>query len=137
MAARRGNEGRGYAKTRKTERMMIRWMCGDKKASAELLSWLDIDCVSVVVRRSRLRWFGHVERKQPDDWVSACRHIVVESVKGRSRGRPRKPWRECVEEDMSKLKLRVVDTQDRAVWRNGILGSRLTRAVARKNDVKR
>ena len=50
-------------------------MCGvrlsDKKASAELLSQLDIDSVSVVIRRVRLRWFGHVERKQPDDWVSA------------------------------------------------------------------
>ena len=62
----------------RTERMMIRWMCGvrlsDRKASAELLSRLGIESVSVVVRRGRLRWFGHVERKQPDDWVSACRH---------------------------------------------------------------
>ena len=125
----------------RTERMMIRWMCGvrlsDRKASAELLSRLDIESVSVVVRRGRLRWFGHVERKQSDDWVSACRHIVVESVKGRGRSRPRKTRRECVEEDMSKLKLCVKDTQDRAVWRYGILGKRLTRAVARKNDVKR
>ena len=94
--------------------------------------------MSQVVRHGRLRWFGHVERKKrPDDWVSACRHIVVESVTGRGRGRPRKTWRECVEEDMSKLKLSVEDTQDRAVWRNGILGNRQTRAVARKNDVKR
>ena len=61
--------------------------------------------------------------QQPDDWVSACRHIEVESVKGRGRGRPRKTWRECVEEDMSKLKLSVKDIQDRAVWRNGILGN--------------
>ena len=42
----------------RTERMMIRWMCGvrmsDKKASVELLSLLDIECVSVVVRRGRL-----------------------------------------------------------------------------------
>ena len=40
-------------------------MCGvrlsDKKASAELLSRLDIESVSVVVRRGRLRWFGHVD----------------------------------------------------------------------------
>ena len=77
----------------RTEMMMIRWMCGvrlsDKKASAELLSRLDIESVSetVVVRRGRLRWFGHVEHKQPDDWVSACRHIVVASVKGRGLGR--------------------------------------------------
>ena len=30
-----------------------------------------------VVRRGRLRWFGHVERKSEDDWVSACRNVVV------------------------------------------------------------
>ena len=38
----------------RTERMMVRWMCGvrlsDRKASAELLSRLDIESVSVVVR---------------------------------------------------------------------------------------
>ena len=87
----------------RTDRMMIRWMCGlrlrEKKASAELLSRLDIESVSVVVRRGRLRWCGHVKRKQPDDWVSAFKHIVVESVKGRGRSGPRKTWRECVEED--------------------------------------
>ena len=38
---------------------------------------------------------------------------------------------------MAKLNLSVMDTHDRAVWRNGILGNRLTRAVARKNDIKR
>ena len=69
----------------RTERMMMIWLCGvrlsDKKAGAELLSRLDIESVSVVVRRGRLRWFGHVKRKQPDDWVSARRHIVVESVR--------------------------------------------------------
>ena len=36
-----------------TKRMMIRWMCGvklsDRKASAELSSWLDIESVSDVV----------------------------------------------------------------------------------------
>ena len=36
---------------------------------------------------------------------------------------------------MSKLKLCVEDTQDRAVWRNGILGNRLTRAIARKTTL--
>ena len=51
---------------------------------------MDNESISVVVRHGRLKWFGHVERKQPDDWESACRHIVVESVKGRGRGRPRK-----------------------------------------------
>ena len=63
--------------------------------------------------------------------------MVVESVNGKGRGRPRKTWRHCVDKDMAKLNLSVMDTQDHAVWRNGILGNRLTHAVPRKNDVKR
>jgi hypothetical protein len=44
-------------KLERTERTMIRWMCGvklsDRKANAELLSRLLIESVSAVVRRSR------------------------------------------------------------------------------------
>ena len=29
------------------------------------------------MRRGRLRWFGHVERKEVGDWVSACRNLEV------------------------------------------------------------
>ena len=61
--------------------------------------------------------------------------MVVESVKGKGRGRPRKTWRQCVDEDMTMLNLSVMDTHDCMVWRNGILGNRLARAVARKNDI--
>ena len=69
-------------------------MCGvnpsDRKANVELLSRLGIESISAIVRRGRLRWFGHVERKEPDDWVSACRSMVVECVKDRGRGRQSK-----------------------------------------------
>ena len=27
-----------------------------------------------VVRRGRLRWFGHVERKADEDWVKKCQY---------------------------------------------------------------
>ena len=57
--------------------------------------------------------------------------MVVESVKGRGHGRPRKMWRQCIDEDMAKLNLCVMDTHDRAVWRNGILGNRLESVLQR------
>ena len=34
-----------------------------------------------MVRHGRLRGFGHVERKNEDDWVSACRNVVVAGVR--------------------------------------------------------
>ena len=114
----------------RTERMMIRWMCGvtlkERKCSEELLDRLGIESIAEVVRRGRLRWFGHVERMSADSWVSACREITIEGSRGRGRGR--KTWRECVVDDMKRLRLRKEDAQDRALWRRAILGDRLTRA---------
>ena len=50
-----------------------------------------------------MRWFGHLERKSVDDWVSACRGLVVEGTRG--RGRSRKTWEQCVRDDMKLLGL--------------------------------
>ena len=65
--------------------MMVRWMCGvtlkDRKSSAELLDLPSVVGVGDMVRRGRLRWFGHVERKMhasADDWVSKCRFWEVD-----------------------------------------------------------
>ena len=40
--------------------------------------WRDVS-VADVVRRDRLRLFGHLEGRNVDDWVSACRKVVVTS----------------------------------------------------------
>ena len=114
----------------RTERMMVRWMCGvtlkDRKRSEDLLVRLGIESVAEVVRRSRLRWFGHLERMSTDNWVSACREINIAGLRGRGRGR--KTWQECVGEDMKRLGLTRETAQDLAVWRRAILENRLTRA---------
>ena len=51
---------------RQNDLAMISWMCSIKKndnvCSHSLLSKLDIRDVEVVLRISRIRWFGHVER---------------------------------------------------------------------------
>lgn len=122
----------------RTERMMVRWMCGvslkDKRHSEELLKWLGIESVLEVVRRSRLRWFGHVERMCTDNWVSACREIKVVGSNGPGRGR--KTWRECVVDDMRRLGLSRELAQDRIMWRGAISGKRLTCVQARTHGRK-
>ena len=89
---------------RRAERMMIKWMCGvtlkDRCKSEELRKRLDIEEVADVVRKRRLRWFGHLKRKDDGDWVSACRNMVVPGNVG--KGRPRKRWRDVVEDDLKK-----------------------------------
>jgi len=39
-----------------------------------------------------LRWYGHVLRKEDNDWVKKCMEYEVEGT--RPRGRPKKTWRE-------------------------------------------
>jgi len=118
---------------------MIRWMCGvtlkDGKTSEELRERLDVVSVSKRVRQNRLRWFGHVERKDEDDWISACRDLSVAGEK--RRGRRRTTWKECVADDMRKMELRREDAQDRVLWKNSILGNRPTRASAETRTLKR
>ena len=118
----------------RTERMMIRWMCSvslrDRVPTDELRGRLNIESISELVRRARLRWFGHVERKEQGDWVSACRNVVVEGNKPRGRGR--KTWKECVRKDMRDLGLHKDDAQNKLKWRNGIWGKRPTRASMEK-----
>src|ERR1043165_128508 len=114
--------------------MMVRWMCGvtfkNKKSSEELREYLGIESVTDVMRRGRLRWFEHIERKSKDDWVLACTYI--EFVGDRNRSRGKKTWRECVNDDMKKLGLKKEEEQDRLAWRRGILGKRLTLASTEK-----
>jgi len=53
----------------------------------ELLGRLAVEDVVEVVRRGRLPWFGHVERKSRDDWVKTCRDLVMEGTQRKGSGR--------------------------------------------------
>ena len=81
----------------RTERIMTRWMCRvslkDRKRSVDLYSLLGVQSVADVVRHGKLRWFGHLERRSVDDWVSACRKMEVAGA--RCKGRNRKTWGVC------------------------------------------
>ena len=108
----------------RTERMMVRWMCGvslkDRKQSVDLYSLPGVQSVAEVVRRSGLRWFGFVEHKNGDDWVSACKKVEVAGA--RCKGRKRKTWYECVEDDMEALGLHPEWAVFRDMWRGFISG---------------
>ena len=54
----------------RAERMMVRWMCGvveGQKVPCGFVQSSGIQSVAYVVRRDRLRWFGHLECKGVDD----------------------------------------------------------------------
>ena len=123
----------------RTERVMVRRMCGvtlsDRIKSDELIGRLGIESVTEVVSRGRLRWFGHLERMDGENWVTACRKIKVEGKVGRGRGR--KTWQECVNVTMKERGLKSEMTQDRVKWRRGIHGSSPTPASREIRTLKR
>ena len=52
------------------------------------------------LREKRVRWFGHVQRRDKDD---ATRNILQMTVDGkRNRDRPKLRWRDLVKEDMAR-----------------------------------
>ena len=62
----------------RAEMTMVRWMCGSRLnariLSTELRTKLEgITPITELVRRGRLRWYGHVVRSERDNWLrKAC-----------------------------------------------------------------
>jgi len=87
-------------------------VCGiklnERKKSEELGELVGLEPVSLMIKKSRLRWFGHVERKDDNDWVKHCITWEVEGI--RQRGYTKKTWRSCFKNDMENLGLFKKDT---------------------------
>ena len=64
-------------------------MCGiklkDKFPSKELRERLGND-TALVLQQNRLRWYGHVLRKEDDDWVKKCMEYEVKGPRPRGPG---------------------------------------------------
>ena len=72
-------------------------------------------CVTDKVLEARLRWFGHVQRREEED---CAKRILEADVRGqRSRERRRKRWIDVVKCNMEDLRLNLVDVENRAEWR--------------------
>ena len=101
---------------------MVRWMCGiklqDRVPSKGSRERLGLDNIISVLQQNRLRWYGHVLQKEDNDWVKKCMEYEVEGA--RPRGRPKKTWREIVENDCQVHKLNREDAMDCNRWRKQI-----------------
>ena len=111
---------------RRNDRAMIRWSCNvktkDEVSSDSILSKLGIQDLDVVLRTSRMRWFGHVECST--GWIAKVRKLNV--VAQKRPGRPKKTWDEVLMDDRKKLGMDSADPQNRSEWR-GRLRERLVK----------
>ncbi|KAE8684176.1 Zeta-carotene desaturase [Hibiscus syriacus] len=100
------------------EMRMFRWACGRTMwdmtpNSAIRMSFVVL--VSEKLREGRLRWFGHVLRRQLLDAVRRVESITVNGAK--RRGRPRRKWEDSLRSDLKDLALIEDMPYDRKIWR--------------------
>ena len=65
-------------------------------------------------REARLRWYGHVLRK--DDGYIRRRMLKMELPGKRKRGRPKRRFMDVVKEDMAEVEVKEEDADDRSNW---------------------
>jgi hypothetical protein len=103
----------------RTEMQMVRWMCGvklrDRIPNEELRRRMGIESVKDALVRRRLRWWGHIERREESNWLKRCQKIVVPGKK--PLGRPKKSWREVIKRDLKGWGLKEGWARDRNQWR--------------------
>jgi len=95
---------------------MVRWMCSvqvkDRVPSKELRERLGIDGIILILQQNRLRWYGHVLRKEDTDWVKKCMEYEVDGCK--PKGRPKRTLREVVQRDFQARSLNRENAMDRS-----------------------
>ncbi|KAI5707701.1 hypothetical protein M8J77_008053 [Diaphorina citri] len=101
---------------------MLRWMCGvtrkDRIRNERIRGTVKVGPLGQKIQESRLRWFGHVERRD-EEYVG--KRVESLGIGGkRRRGRPKMRWRDKVEEDLREKGWRKEEALDRRKWRSRI-----------------
>ena len=106
----------------RNDMMMIRWICStklrDKVPSEELRSRLGLGSIENALRCGRLRWYGHVQRMDPDTWPRKVDKTIVTG--NNPRDRPRKTWLQCIKKDLAVKGLDASLVHNRNAWRRAI-----------------
>ena len=90
----------------------VKWE--DRVPSEEVRRRCGVKNIVDIMRRSRLRWYGHVKRREEDHVLRRALEMEVEGA--RPRGRPKKTWKRCVEEDMRQINIREENVNNRREW---------------------
>jgi hypothetical protein len=102
-----------------TEMRMLRWMSGISKKehirNEVIREQMKVMAITEKMREQRLRWYGHVQRREVDYVGKRVERLKVEG--GRPRGRPKRKWIDVIKEDMEKCGVDNRMTQDRVTWR--------------------
>ena len=110
-------------KLNSAEMRMLRWAKVktrlDHIRNEDIRKEADVKPVETFLENTRLEWFGHCLRRE-------CNHICAKSLRlevsgRRSRGQPKKRWRDNIQGDMKKYRPTKDLAQDRKYWMTKIL----------------
>ena len=106
----------------RTEMRMLRWIMGisllEHYTNEEIRSSAGVVSIKEKLREARLRWYGHVRRRDKHEWINRA---WAEPVQGkRSRGRQRLRWQDVVRRDMERKGVDEEQITDRPTWRRKI-----------------
>ena len=102
---------------RRTERAMIRAMCGvklmDRRNTEQLMDMLGLnETLDKLAKANAVRWYGHVLRREDSDVLKKALNFSVNGK--RKRGRPKMTWRRRVEEEIHSIGLEKKDAINRS-----------------------
>ena len=108
---------------RRTEKTMVRAMCGaklmEKKRTEDLMELLGLKETDVQMAKANgVSWYRHVLRR--DDGHVLRKALEFEVRGKRKPGRPKKMWKMQVEKESKSVGLEKKDAMNRARWRIGV-----------------
>ena len=90
----------------------------DKIRNEYIKSTVKVERLGMKMREGRLRWYGHVMRR--DQEYVGRKMIEMELPGKRKRGRPKRRFLNLMKEDMGEIGAKETDVEDRTVWRKMI-----------------
>ena len=101
------------------EMKMLRFAIGvtrkDKIRNEHIRSTVKVEQLGMKMREGRLRWYGHVMRR--DQEYVGRKMIKMELPGKRRRGRPKRRFLDVVKEDMKEVGVKEMDIENRKMWR--------------------
>ena len=98
---------------------MLRGILGvsrrDHVRNEEIRRILHVSPIDEVMRGGRLRWFGHVQRRDADNVTRRVMELAIPGT--RRRGRPKKTWHQQIKDDMTCVGVTQDVALDRKEWR--------------------
>ena len=94
----------------------VRWQ--DRVTNEEVRERCGVEDLKDRMRRTRLRWFGHVKRREENNILKRVYDLDIGGR--RPVGRPKKTWRKVVEEDMRTLNITEEAVEDWQRWKRFI-----------------